>query len=415
MHRARIILSKTLTTITENVMRWLYYNKLDSSEAAAHEQTIRQIDAWWREFSRNTERLDALFRQDEQWDLPEWMHENLQSINPEMMWEFGPALNGRGHRLVITPEIQSELRPLADDIVARAPRIEGWEFYTYRVPENVESTLQTVEARCNLDISNVTVAVAVGQHNRIDLSFRWKRLPNDEDQAFNAAFVAAETLLGEKLLDRWVGTIDMVDDGNPVEYAQRFLPLDRLKPTFDSLVDSLRAQLPDEPYAAFVDDGQWALLKLEPEEARDYPERYDLLTCVTCNPDLIGATFANSPFYSERYSRCKETFCYIKIDGTTDSPEMGFHDREDMEEAARNALQAQDVGGLIGGGTGLRYSYIELALTDVERGTTAIRRAMREGNVPRRSWILFHDAELANEWIGIYDDSPAPPMEKVER
>ena len=131
------------------------------------------------------------------------------------------------------------------------------------------------------------------------------------------------------------------------------------------------------------------------------------------NPELIAATFSNGPFYSERYSRCKETFCYLKVDGS-DELATDYQDRDDMEEAVRNALAAQDVGALIGAGTGLRYSYMELALTDVDRGIAAIRRAMREGNVPRRSWILFNDAHLAAEWVGIYDDSPAPPMDKVE-
>ena len=138
------------------------------------------------------------------------------------------------------------------------------------------------------------------------------------------------------------------------------------------------------------------------------PERYDLLTCVTCNSDLVAATFSNAPFYSDRYSRCGETFCYLKIDGKN-ADDMGFQDREDMEEAARYALEAEDTGAVIGSGTGLRYTYIELALTDVKRGIASLRRAMAEGNVSRRSWILFHDAHLAAEWIGIYDDSPTPP------
>lgn len=396
-------------------MRWIYYNKQDSAEVRAHDKVVRQIDAWWQEFSRKTDQLDALFRQDEQWDLADWMHRELQAIHPELMWEFGPAMRTHGHRLVITPEIQSELRPLADTIIERAPRIEGWEFYSYRLVESVEVALQTVEVRCDLDIKEVTVAVSTGENNRIDLAYRWKQLPSDDDQAFNGAFVATETLLGEELLDRWVGVINLVDDDTPVEQGQRFLPLDRLEPTFRSLVESMKSQLPAEPYSAMADDEQWAVLKLEPEEAKDYPERYDLMTSITCNPDLISATFSAAPFFSERYSRCKETFCYVKIDGTGDLSTMGFHDREDMEEAARIALEAQDTGALIGGGTGLRYSYIELALTDVDRGIAAIRRAMREGNVPKRSWVLFHDANLGAEWVGIYDDSPAPPMEKVER
>jgi hypothetical protein len=394
-------------------MRWLYYDKSNRSEAAEHDRMSNKIDEWWAEFRRNTDRLDALFRQVEQWDLPGWMDRHLQDIDPRLMWEFGPAINKDGHRLVITPENESELRPLVDEIVARAPQLDRWEFYTYRLPENMEQTLATVDARTDMNLEDVTVALAVGEHNRIDLTYRWNRLPADDDQTFNAAFVATEILLGEKHLDRWVGVIQLVDNSTPPETGQRFLPLDRLKPTFDSLVDTTQAQLPREPYSAFIDDSQWAALKLEPAEAQDYPDRYDLLTSITCNPDLIAATFSDAPFFSERYSRCRETFCYVKIDGVN-ATEMGFQDREDMEEAARHALEAQDSGAVIGGGTGLRYSYIELALTDTTRGINAIRRAMQEGNVPRRSWILFHDTDYAAEWIGIYDDSPAPPMEKVE-
>lgn len=394
-------------------MRWLYHNKTRPNEVTAHDHMLRKIDAWWDEFERNAERLEDLFRQVSDWDLPDWMNRHLQGIRSELMWEFGPAINVRGHRLVITPEVNSELRPLTDAIIARAPKLKGWEFYSYRLAEDLESTLPTVQARTDLDISDVTVALNVGSDNRIDLVFRWERMPSNDDQAFDAAFVAAETLLGEKLLDRWVGVIQLVDYQTPAEQGQRFLPLDRLKPTFDSLVNSTRSQLPAEPYGVSMDDGEWAGLKLEPEEARDYPERCDLLTCITCNPDLIAATFSNGPFYSERFSRCNETFCYLKVDGSDESSN-DYQDRDDMEEAVRNALSAQDLGGLIGAGTGLRYSYMELALTDVDRGIAAIQRAMREGNVPRRSWIMFHDANLAAEWVGIYDDSPVPPLEKVE-
>ncbi len=389
-------------------MRWRFYNPSDAAEAAEHEAVLRQIDAWWAEFARNVDKLDALFRGAEQWDLPDWMHQHLQRIHPELMWEFGPAVHVKGHRLVITPESHCELRPIADEVIARAPKLDRWEFYTYRLPESVDMTMQTVEARADMDLKDVAVAVAVGEHNRVDLTFQWPTTPSDDDQAFNAVFVATETLLGEKMLDRWVGVINMVDSSSPAEQGQRFLPLERLKPTFDAVVESAREQLPDEPYFSFAPDGQWALLKLEPQEADEYSDRDDMMTCVTCNPDLVGATFSNAPFFSERYSRCGETFCYVKIDGT-DAEEMDFQDREDMEEAARNVLEPQELGGLVGGGTGLKYSYIELALTDLDRGIAAVRRAMQEGNVPRRSWILFHDADLASEWVGIYDDSPKPP------
>ncbi len=396
-------------------MKWRYINASNSTEVAEHDAVSQRIDDWWAEFVAKTDRLDALFRQTEQWDLPAWMNESLQRIHPALMWEFGPAISKDGHRLVITPEICSEVRPLAEEVVARAPDLERWEFYTYRLPESVEQMLHTVQARIGLELTDVTVAVSAGEHNRIDLAFRWETIPEDDEEAFNAAFVATESLLGEESLDRWVGVIQLTDSSTPVEAGQRYLPMDRLHPTFNAVMNSIREQLPDDPYSNLDEDTQWALLKLEPTEAEDYPERSDMLTCVTCNPDLVGATFSEAPFYSERYSRCHETFCYLKIDGT-DSDEMGFHDREDMEEAARMALEADESGGLVGGGTGLRYSYVEFALTNVKKGVAAIRRAMQQGNVPRRSWILFHDADLDAEWIGVYDDSPTPPMaERAER
>lgn len=394
-------------------MRWLHYNRQNPAETAERERVIRRIDAWWHEFARSTDRLEQLFQQVDRWDLPGWMERHLQAIHPELMWEFGPGVATGRHRLVITPETHAELRPLVEDIVARAPRISGWEFYTYRLAEKQEHAASTVIARTGVKLDGVTVAAAIGEANRIDLVYRWEQFPHDRESAFDAAFVATESLLGERSLDRWVGMINAVDDLTPKETGQRFLPLSRLQPTFSSLVDSAKAQLPAEPFAARIEDAQWAVLKLKPQEARDYADRDDLLTSMTCDADLVAATFSEAPFYSERFSRCDETFCYLKVDGA-DAAEMDFQDREDMEEAVRIALESQELGCLIGAGTGLRYTYAELALTDVKRGIAAVSRAMREGNVSRRSWIHFHDADLAAEWVGIYEDSPTPPQRTAQ-
>jgi hypothetical protein len=35
---------------------------------------------------------------------------------------------------------------------------------------------------------------------------------------------------------------------------------------------------------------------------------------------------------------------------------------------------------------------------------------MQKLGLPRRSWLLFYDPDLADEWLGIYPDTPAPPM-----
>jgi hypothetical protein len=90
-----------------------------------------------------------------------------------------------------------------------------------------------------------------------------------------------------------------------------------------------------------------------------------------------------------------------------------FKDKSEIEDALDAILMSNRLGCVIGGGTGRRYSYIDLALIDLKQGIDAIRRVLVEGKIPKRSWIQFFDSTLAQEWVGIYDDSPPPPMEST--
>jgi len=36
-------------------------------------------------------------------------------------------------------------------------------------------------------------------------------------------------------------------------------------------------------------------------------------------------------------------------------------------------------------------------------------RTLRDGKIPRRTWILYFDTSLEDEWEGIWDDTPPPP------
>ena len=47
------------------------------------------------------------------------MEDTLQAIHPSLMWEYGNAVRGPGHRLVITPESRRFLRPMVRTIFER--------------------------------------------------------------------------------------------------------------------------------------------------------------------------------------------------------------------------------------------------------------------------------------------------------
>lgn len=98
------------------------------------------------------------------------------------------------------------------------------------------------------------------------------------------------------------------------------------------------------------------------------------------------------------------------MDGSQDLSQEKFLDKGEIEDALDAILIKENVGIFIGGGTGYRYSYIDLVLTDLERGIALIRETLQKGNINRSAWILFYDKELIHEWVGIWDDAPKPKL-----
>ncbi len=368
------------------------------------ERTDARIADWWSSFEARVGALDDLFSQRSSWDLASWMHETLQAIHPRLMWEYGRGAEGR-YRLVITPESEHRLRPLVDAVLARAPAVEGWEFHARRPRETHAMLAPVISARCGSDLLLTGAAVERGDFNRLDLTFaRQTRFPQrTHDQALAQAFVATETLLGEECLNQWVGAIEVVKRlSQPVllpAFAERV----------DGLIREVRASLPQQPYSDRIDDSKWSIFELKPDTADDYPRREDLFVVATADVDLWKAYHLDPLFASRRFSRHGEIFCYLKIDRAERLDASAFDDRGEIADAVAAALRQEGLGCTIGGGTGLRYLYVDLAIVDLERSVPLVQHALQEGGIPSRSWIRFFDAELESEWVRVRPDTPPPP------
>lgn len=369
---------------------------------------IETIHTWWDEFARRAVDVETWLAGEQAWDLPQWMHERLQMVHPHLQWEFGPALRGKGHRLVITPAWRRHLRLLVQQLVVRAPQLAGWEFYAYRQPEEFSLAQFTVQNRSGGDISKTFFRASVNRFHQIDLVFLAEDYPSSEDrQATNDVFVAAEALLGEEILDRWIGAIEVA----PLAPGpDRLHDIRKLDAVVRHLIGHVQQDLPQEPYCRLPDDGNWAVYKLEPEPADDYPGQADMTVGKSMVPAMWINAHSGAPFDSVRFSRHGEVFGYLKIDATPESGETSAAEKTKIEEAVDQSLQKADAGRVVGGGFGLRYHYVDMALADVNRSVEIVRQALREKRVPKRSWILFFDTDCQCEWLGIWDDSPPPPM-----
>jgi hypothetical protein len=386
-------------------MRWRFVDPARSDEHASRAQALARIDAWWRTFEAMAPEIARIFRRESNLDLPRWMDEHLGAIHPEIMWEYGPGLRG-GHRLVMTPEAQRHLRPLVNVILQRAPAIPGWEFYPHRLGESLEQASATVQGRVGQPLDPFRACV-VPSDGGVNVTF-WSPALDDigEKQAHAVAFVALESLLGEDCLERFVDEIDVADRPAGPDVA-----LADLRGHVDAAIFQQREQLPSTTFVEAADGRQhWYLIEQKPGKSDDYPRQLDLFLARTAHLPMWQRAHSDRVFSSARYSRCCETFAYVKVDGSQGLDPAGFADKSEIEDALDSALRPDRLGTAIGGGTGLRYSYVDLALTDVDRALPLIREALRRGRAPKRSWVQFFDDDLADEWIGVWEDSPDPPL-----
>lgn len=386
------------------MLRWRFADPSEESERGA---VLARMDAWWRAFAERAEAIDGHFARGVELDLPAFMRDHLHAVEPRLMWEFGPALTKPGHRLVVTPESNRRLRPLVDVLLSRAPALPRWEFYPYRLPEDVEMTYATVSARMKADFRGTRVRLLKGEDSRVGLEYHTPlcRHPED-DSAEGPAFVATETLLGEEILDTWIGEIRTA----PLRKAEdvELLPLETLKAAVDARIEGTLAALPDSPrYLLDREASAFTMYKMEAKDRED--ERHDLYVALSDFPAFFQEAHGRGIFSSRRFSRFGETFCYLKID-TRDVPnDEKIAYRDSFDQALSAALRPAEAGGGIGFGTGLRYSYIFLALMDVAEAVPLLRRVLRGMKAPPKSWLLFFDDELADEWVGIWDETPPPP------
>lgn len=385
-------------------MRFRFVDVDTAAEKKARERTVSAIDAWWKAFAAKRKDLDLLFSGKKKWDLPKLMHDKLGAVEPHLMWEYGRALSRKNrHRLVITVESRLALAPLRDLVLARAPKVRGFELYPYRVAEPLAMVAPTIEGRLRRAMPDMKVVVAQGEAGTVNLHFMVEGCTGEDDaDAHAVAFVTSETLLGEEVLVRDIGIIRV----SAPKKVRGAVSLAKLRMTVKKELAKRDKRKPAKPATASSAKATYTLFKLEPHE--EHAGQRDLIVALTRRTDVFRATRSDVDFFSERFSRHGETFAYVKIDGTKGLEGSAYEDREDIENAIERALGPK-LGAVIGGGTGLRYSYVELALRDVDAAIPRIREVLCKGKLPRRSWLLFHDATLASEWVPIHPGGPAPP------
>lgn len=403
-------------------MRWRFADPTNEAEMLYRRQANAQIDSFWSSFEQNLSLPD--FWTEEKFIA--WVRPELSKISEHLMWEVSFEKSDV-RRFVITPESEYCLHPMLETMLERAPQLDNFLFQVYREPTETEYVQDLVVARTQRWTPDVQVAVKATDCNSIDVTFssaQFKGRNNDNDIAY--CFVLSEVLFGQEILEEWIGQIETVSTKRSI-----FEPIQNLfgaqktpsqsNQCFSELVEaySLVAELklkivstlPTVPIwkaePMFAESTNVAVLKLDERKS-------ERITVTTTKPNImLGASSRPLCFTSNRFSRCGETFSYLKIDESGSEVNDEVLDRGELEEALDQGLRQASVGCVIGGGWGPVFNFIDLAIEDLDAAIPHLQRLARELELPKSSWLRFMDSKLRNEWVGMYSDSPEPGLSKA--
>lgn len=389
-------------------MPWKYIRSSDEASVQNRTQSLARIAAWWDAFVAAVPDLERGAREGPPEPVRAWLDAQLAAVDPNLRGEVHVGEEG-GYTLVVTPETHFHLRPMVQTLLQRAPDVTGWKVRGDRPALAAEAALARVKAETGHGLTMATALPQIGARHRVDLQFQMKLALTDGAAARVAAAALTRHLLGEDLYYQWVADIDVSE---PIREAgwDRFLLPQRLRPVVMNLIESITKQLPDRPYYQIhTRELESIPYKLDPAPAEDYGGQDDLVVGTNYIPDFRRAINGKYPFFSSNYSRYGETFCYLKIDAGELSMDERLVRRQKWEERIHVPLRKSEAGRIVGSGTGLRYFYYEIAMTDLQKTVETIRKALLHKGLPDRSWLLFYDAELAGEYVGLRSGSPPPP------
>jgi hypothetical protein len=192
------------------------------SEKTKNQTRINEFWSWFCDIAaslaRNVENSTSL----KELDI------RVRDLDPKLSWEIGPGLS-KPWQLVISPNLDRDLREEARAIVARAPVLPSWEFHAARQPKKWHYKLELGVDKLLLDASGWTFVLLRYPDGGHEILLKGKGLPPlSDDERWQAAAITLESILGEDMFLDKVNEFELVDELDP-RFAERERPIQQLR------------------------------------------------------------------------------------------------------------------------------------------------------------------------------------------
>lgn len=371
-------------------VRWIFV------EPGINEQQINKIDkldrisTFWQKFkdSESSMRI-AQNGEDARAKAKLWMETALPDVDPNIDWDLRVDPENKNiNILALTSRVQFGNRPMVEDMISRAPKLDGWKFTSTR-PKAPLYLHNILLSNRGINLPNDFV-IECSQTKDHLIKVVFKEVYLDEPNSTKSRETALELidlLIGQDNEEQWIGSLS-------TEKTDQALPKDKGSEKFISDFTRLKEQLLKERFE-------------KPVSQMNEEERQNAY-------DVLSDSFSSFPFDSRRFSKFNEKFCYltVKKKNTFKTPESIQKVISELDQA----LRAQNCGCTLGGSFDQEDCfYFDLSITDIPKAAQVLKDFSHKNGYGKDAWLEFYDDIWISEWIGMELESPIPEMRSPDR
>lgn len=169
------------------------------------------IRTFWRWFLDHHLDIEAMLDRDDTDDeliLIQKINAQIKALSPKIAWEIGPGIV-KPYMLVFPTSGGDESKTAVSRIMEEAPTIEGWEYHCSLPARPFPPEIQLLERGVTIRTSDWRFLLERSPgSDRFDLQVMSDELASfDERTALTAVFILLDTVLGEAMVERWIGDI----------------------------------------------------------------------------------------------------------------------------------------------------------------------------------------------------------------
>lgn len=343
-------------------MSWFRRKKKPETALPSTLSYRERVDHFWDWWTTESDRIYQSVESNGGASIQPEVSEAVSNLSPDLGWVFGPGPDGEGHSFTISPGGIPSRCFLVDYWYSKVPQLEGWTFYPSRQASHDPGVFKVRMGKVEVTAASLWLTPQIDLENEAIDIVAWSPLfaEIDENEAITFLFLLLDDALGEDIVSRCIGAIE-IGDGKLTES----IPVSELPEFVDDTFEKHH----------WSQDRTWGCTYNQDGQEGDFP-RSDIFVGSTRDIDIIRSYNSQRGPFEHPLSDSGVDLIFLQLPAAILPEENAVHFRGTIEDALDERLDFYDSGHVFGGAMGSSACYIDLVLFDGSRGRKAIKEVM---------------------------------------